>query len=147
MEQSSLTFFHIHVVHQAYKQRVQTELGILSHLLDKRLNETLSRESDYIVQEFLSPPRSLTRLSWISQNDNSKSLNVSHESRPTNYIAIINDITSAKYFHNLWKAQKGRISENHWRIYSNKIPPINPILIKRISSKSRHIRSRGKISY
>ena len=55
MEQSSLTFFHIHVVHQAYKQRVQTELGILPHLLDKRLNETLSRESDYIVQEVFIP--------------------------------------------------------------------------------------------
>lgn len=62
MEQSSLTFFHIHVEHQAYNQRVQIELGILSHLLDKRLNETLSRESIISYKSFY-PLRSLIRLS------------------------------------------------------------------------------------
>lgn len=52
-----VTFFYIHVVHQAaYKRRVRTELGILSHLLDERLNRDFITEGSvlYPLQEFLS---------------------------------------------------------------------------------------------
>lgn len=56
MEQSPLTFFHIHVEHQAYNQRVQIELGILSHLLDQAIKRDFIAGEYYIVQEFLSSP-------------------------------------------------------------------------------------------
>lgn len=80
------------------------------------------------------------RVSWIPQNDNSKLLNVSHDFQFDKFVysefrISSNELQShnkrPRYFHNLWRYTKRTNLENRWRIYSNEIPPINPILIKR----------------